>query len=104
MKTNKIEFPVKEEEIYYLSKEEMERRVKKWYRPKWMARFIGGYCIPEDKCIYIKESRRNDIRLLNHERGHLMGYSHTVYPTLMASSWVYRWLNRYYPPYGRKGK
>jgi hypothetical protein len=94
------QYPMEGEKIAYLSDEEMKRTVARWYKPKWMARFIGGYCIPSMKLIYIKESRKGDMKLLNHERGHLRGYGHTWLPTLMFPSWVGRLFNRY----GRKGK
>ena len=93
------EYQVKGEEIIYLSDEDMLREVSKWYKPKWMARFIGGYCTPSNKCIYIKESRKGDVKLLAHERGHLLGFKHTWLPTLMFPSWIGRILNRYDPPY-----
>ena len=93
------EYPVEGEKIYYLSDEEMERTVKKWYKPKFLAKYIGGYCTPSNKCIYIRESRRLDVKLLNHERGHLRGYNHTWFPSLMFPSWVGRWFNNYFPPY-----
>lgn len=96
--------PVKGEEITYLSKKEMIRRIMTWGWPKWRASLIGGYCTPSNKKIYIRMDRKDDVKLLNHERGHLRGYNHTWYPTLMASSWAYRWLNRYHPPHGRKGE
>ena len=98
------QYPVEGEKIYILSDEEMLREVSRWYKPKWMARFIGGYCTPSDKCIYIKESRKGDVRLLSHERGHLRGYNHTWLPTLMFPSWIGRLFNKYYPPHGRKGE
>jgi hypothetical protein len=94
-----INYPVDGEKIIIISNEEMEKEVSKWYKPKWMARYIGGYCTPTNKTIYIKESRRGDIKLLNHERGHLRGYNHTWYPTLMFPSWFGRVFNKYYPPY-----
>jgi hypothetical protein len=93
------EYPVKGEKIVYLSDADMLKEVSKWYKPKWMTRFIGGYCTPSNLCIYIKESRKGDIKLLNHERGHLRGFGHTWYPTLMFPSWVGRILNKYFPPY-----
>lgn len=98
------EYPVKGEIVTYLSKENMVSRLISFGHPKWKAKLIGGYCFPHNKTIFIRLDRIKDIRLLNHERGHLMGYSHTWRPTLMASSWVYRWINRYYPPHGRKGE
>ena len=95
--------PVEGEKIVYMSDEEMKRTVERFYTPKWMARFIGGFCTPSNKVIYIKESRKGDVRLLNHERGHLLGFKHTWLPTLMFPSWIGRIFNKYYPPYGRKG-
>lgn len=65
--------------------------------PKSKAKLIGGFCYPDTKEIFIRESRKDDIKLRNHERGHLMGFKHTLYPTIMASSWVYRWFNVFYP-------
>jgi hypothetical protein len=90
-------YPVKGEKIVYMSDEEMEREVSKWYHPKWLARYIGGYCTPSGKTIYIKESRKGDEKLLIHERGHLLGYSHTLFPTIMFPSWAGRLFNTYFP-------
>jgi len=89
------EYPVKGEIVTYMTDKAMLEEVSKWYKPKWMARFIGGYCTPTNMKIYIKLSRQGDIKLLNHERGHLRGYKHTFLPTLMFPSWIGRILNRY---------
>lgn len=66
---------------------------------RWRAKLIGGFALPSLKEIYIRESRRDDEKLLKHERGHLRGYGHTWYPTLMFPSWIGRILNSYDPPY-----
>ena len=95
------EYPVKGEIVTYLSKEEMIKRLSVGGCSRFRASLIGGYCYPHNKTIFIRIDRKNNIRLLNHERGHLRGYNHTWYPTLMASSWVYRWLNKFYPPFGK---
>jgi hypothetical protein len=95
------EYPVKGEIIAYMTDAEMLGIVSKWYKPKCLAKYIGGYCIPSMKLIYIKDSRKGDVKLLNHERGHLRGFNHVLYPTLMNATWVFRWINSYYP-YRRK--
>ena len=97
-------YPVEGEKIIILSDEEMVREVSRWYKPKCLAKYIGGYCTPSNKTIYIKESRKGDIKLLNHERGHLRGFNHTWHLTLMFPSWVGRWFNSYYPPYKKEDK
>lgn len=94
------EYPVKDERIYYISDKEITRKMVS-YGWGWKSKYIGGYCFPRTKEIFIRESRRGDVKLLNHERGHLRGYKHTWLPTLMASSWVYRWFNQYFPPWGK---
>lgn len=93
----KKQYPVKGETITYVSDERMDAILG--YMPKWRRKLIGGCVFVESKEIYIREKRRGDIKLLNHERGHLRGYNHTWYPTLMHPSWIGRILNRYYPPY-----
>lgn len=91
-------YPVKGEKIYYLRDSDMNFLVEQ-YTPKWKAKLIGGCVFVARKEIYIREKRRGDIKLLNHERGHIRGYRHTWYPTLMFPSWIGRILNRYSPPY-----
>lgn len=89
--------PVEGENIVILTDKEMLDEVSNWYNPKWMSRYIGGYCTPSNKTIYIKESRKGDIKLLAHERGHLRGFEHTSYPTIMFFSRLGRWFDTYYP-------
>ena len=96
------DYPVEGEQVIYMSDAAMLAEVSKWYKPKWMARFIGGYCTPSNKMIHIKLSRRKDMKLLNHERGHLQGYKHTWMPSIMFPSWIGRLVNSYFPPYGGK--
>lgn len=88
-------YTVKGETIFIITDKEMLKRVSEWYKPKWLARYIGGYCTPTNKTIYIKESRKNDIKLINHERGHLRDYKHTLLPTLMFPAWPGRFFNFY---------
>lgn len=93
-----------DEKIIYLEDGEFtDMLVNRYDYPCWKARLIGGFCFTDTKEIFIRESRRGDIKLLNHERGHLRGFRHTLYPTLMFFSWIGRWFNSYYPPY-RSGK
>ena len=97
------EYPVKGEKIIYLNDADFTERLNMYEGyPLWKCKVIGGYCFPGIKQIFIRESRRGDMKLLNHERGHLRGYKHTWYPTLMFPSWIGRFFNRYYPPYGGK--
>jgi lipoate synthase len=95
------EYPIEGETLVYLSDKEMLDEVSKWYKPKWMSKYIGGYCTPSNKHIYIKESRKYDDFLLAHERGHLCGFGHTWMPTIMFPSYIGRILYIYYP-YKRK--
>ena len=92
-----IEYPVKGEKIEYVSDEKMDDIL--CFLPKWKRKLIGGCVFVESKRIYIREKRRDDIKLLNHERGHIRGYKHTWLPTLMFPSWIGRILNRYNPVY-----
>lgn len=86
--------------IYYLSdKMFTDKLVTQYGYKRWRAKLIGGFALAPLKEIYIRESRRGDVKLLNHERGHLQGYGHTYFPTLMFPSWIGRILNRYNPPY-----
>ena len=89
------EYPVEGEVVIFLCDKDMLEKVSKWYKPKWLAKYIGGYCTPSNKHIYIKISRMYDVKLLNHERGHLRGYRHTWKPNLMFPSWVGRLFNKY---------
>jgi len=89
------EYPVKGEKIFYLKDEDFTFTLEAFGYPTWKAKLIGGYALSSRKEIYIRESRRGDVMLLNHERGHLRGYKHTFLPTLMFPSWVGRLLNRY---------
>jgi hypothetical protein len=98
-----INKPVEGETLIILSDNEMEKEVSKWYKPRFLAKYIGGYCTPSTKTIYIKESRKHDMKLLAHERGHLLGFNHTWMPTIMHASWAGRWFNTYYP-YKRRDK
>lgn len=91
------QYPMKGEKIFYVSGERMDAILG--YMPKWRRKLIGGCVFVKTKEIYIREKRRGDVKLLNHERGHLRGYKHTWYPTLMFPSWIGRVLNRYFPPY-----
>lgn len=93
------EYPVKGEKIKYVSDEEMNDMLVSYRWPLWRAKLIGGVVFVTSKQIIIREKRRGDIKLLNHERGHLRGYNHTWMPTLMFPSWIGRILNRYSPPY-----
>ena len=88
------QYPVKGEKIHYLKDSDMNFLLEQYY-PKWKAKLIGGCVFVERKEVYIREKRRGDIKLLNHERGHLRGYNHTWYPTLMFPSWIGRIFNRY---------
>lgn len=60
----------------------------------WFKRaFLGGYCYPSTKEIYIRESRCSDMKLLCHERGHLRGLKHTwkpgylMFPYMVGRGW-----------------
>ena len=88
------EYPVKGEKVFILPDVELTYNMKMF---GWGIRsyFIGGYVWVREKKIFIKESRKDDIKLLNHERGHLRGYGHTWKPTLMFPSWIGRIFNRY---------
>ena len=88
------QYPVKGEKIHIVPDKELTERML-IYGWRWKSKYIGGYSYPGKKEIYIKESRRGDVKLLNHERGHLRGYRHTWLPTLMFPSWVGRIFNRY---------
>jgi len=92
-------YPVEGEKVFYLTDEAFTFGLQIFGYPKWKAKLIGGYALSSRKEIYIKESRRGDVKLLNHERGHLRGYQHTWLPTLMFPSWLGRIFNRYNPPY-----
>jgi hypothetical protein len=93
-------YPVKGEKIHILSDEEFTNKLVFQYGYKrWRARLMGGFALPTLKEIYIRVSRREDVKLLNHERGHLRGYNHTWLLTLMFPSWIGRIFNRYDPPY-----
>lgn len=94
-------YPVKGEKITYLKDSDMDFLMEQ-YVPKWKAKLIGGCVFVARKDIFIREKRRGDIKLLNHERGHIRGYNHTWYPTLMFPSWIGRIFNRYNPPYKEK--
>jgi len=89
------EYPVKGEKITYLSDSEINQIGIKAGLPLWRAKLIGGWGEYPGTRIWIRESRRGDVKLLNHERGHLRGYHHTWLPTLMFPSWVGRIFNRY---------
>ena len=89
------EYPVKGEKIFVISDAEFTAKGKTYGWSNLKAKLIGGFCFPHSKEIYIRESRKLDVKLLNHERGHLRGFKHTWYPTLMFPSWVGRWINRY---------
>ena len=92
------DYPAEGEKIVYLSDDDFTYNLVMIYGyNRLRARLIGGYCFPDFKAIYIRESRRGDIKLLNHERGHLRGYSHTCYPTLMNPSWAGMIFNSYFP-------
>ena len=93
-----MEYPVKGEKITYVSNERMDSILE--FMPSWRRRLIGGCVFVSTKEIFIRERRRGDVKLLNHERGHIRGYKHTCLPTLMFPSWIGRLFNRYHPPYG----
>ena len=90
---------VEGESIMYLARKEMYKRLRRFGYSRLKSYLTGGYCFPATKRIYIRNDRKNDIKLLAHERGHLLGFTHTVYPTIMFFSWVGRWFNTYYPYY-----
>ena len=89
------EYPIKGEKVSYVSDERMGAILG--YMPKWKRKLIGGCVFVNTKEIYIRESRRGDKKLLAHERGHLLGFSHILFPSLMFPSWVGRLFNTYYP-------
>ena len=89
------EYPVKGEKIHILSDADLTAKIMAYGRPKWRAKIIGGYCTPSSMDIYVRESRKDDIKLINHERGHLRGYNHKKYFGLMASCGLWRWFNYY---------
>jgi hypothetical protein len=90
--------PVEGEEIIYLDDEEFTNKLVYQYGyNRVKAHLTGGFCFPVTKLIFIRESRRGDEKLLIHERGHLLGYSHTLFPTIMFPSWIGRIFNTYWP-------
>ena len=89
-------YPVEGERVIYLPDACFtEKLVFQYNYPRWKAKLTGGFALSALKEIYIRESRRDDIKLLNHERGHLRGYKHTWHPTLMFPSWIGRIFNTY---------
>ena len=90
-----IEYPVKDEKIFYDKESEITRVLVSYGYPTWKAKLIGGYAFFRANEIHIRESRKGDIKLLNHERGHLRGFKHAWLPTLMFPSWIGRIFNRY---------
>ena len=90
------EYPVKGETIIFVEDKEFVKRCKS-YGFGWKSKYIGGYCFPKTKKIYIKISRMHDKVLLAHERGHLCGFPHTKFPTIMFPSWIGRIFHTYYP-------
>lgn len=89
------EYPLEGEKIVILSDKEFTKKGQSYGWSNLKAKLIGGFCFPETKEIFIRESRKYDIKLLNHERGHLRGYNHTWLPTLMFPSWIGRLFNKY---------
>lgn len=85
------EYPVEGEEIFIVPDKEFDENLKKY----GLSKYIGGYCFSETKKIYIRESRKHDVKLINHERGHLRKYNHKWNLKLMCPTWVFRWFNRY---------
>ena len=89
------EYPVKGEKVFVIPNRTLEKSMKGFGWNILKRRLTGGYCFPDSMEIYIRESRKSDIKLLNHERGHLRGYKHTWRPTLMFPSWIGRLFNSY---------
>lgn len=70
-----------------------------WAKNSYVAKslyrkmFLGGFCRPGSKNIYIRESREYDGKLLCHERGHLRGLMHTwklgylMFPYSLGRGW-----------------
>ena len=90
-------YPVKGEKVFYDKESEITSVLVSYGYPRWKAKLIGGYAFFRTNEIHIRESRREDIKLLNHERGHLRGLNHTYFPTLMFPCWIGRIFNIYFP-------
>ena len=68
--------------------------------PLWRRKIIRGFVVfdPNNRLstyeIYIKKGTKigRDM-LIKHEIGHVLGYEHTWYPTIMNPTWLFRWLD-----------
>ena len=84
---------VKGEELYILPDVEFVclpyMNTQGWFKNA----FLGGFCFPSEKTIFIRESRTWDKKLLCHERGHLRGLKHTwkpgylMFPYMIGRGW-----------------
>ena len=79
------------EKVYYVNENDFMKLEYMEKQPWYKKLFLGGYCYPSSKIIYIRWSRRHDLKLLCHERGHLKGWKHTWIPGyIMFPYWVGR--------------
>lgn len=81
---------------YYLLDDELWALAVSTYLrgyPRWRVRLTRGFALGD--YVLIKQSARIGLeRLIKHEIGHTLGKGHTLLPTIMNPSWLFRWFDR----------
>lgn len=92
-----FEFEGQKYELYYMKPHNFEKAWKQTFKNSTWLRMKLSRGFMEGKYIYLREPDNwyygiAHRTLIIHEIGHILGYKHTLKPTIMNPYWIFRWL------------